>query len=467
MLQTSDTCASDMESIFSDAEPPPLSTPTPSGGRTRKSSVPEMVRALAVKERRSKRARAGSKEASPTDSSSHSCRLDDVSLAAMQKIMEAGVAKALQIMDAKYEALEKRTEILEAELMDKEAQITDLKSKLATNEKAVQEMAQQVESMDINRRMNTLILRCESLGTRTNEENIERKVIELLAERFPDIRISSQDIQTVHRLQGDHTVICKFTKTSLRNQLYERRMDTAGKRRAAPLYINESLTAANQSIFNLLLDVKRKGGIYTVFTRRGLVHIKTAFAERPRRVVTLDDAWKVTKSLTPNDTRERAEGAPAGGPSAGRPRGGGGGPRRERAGPGAGPPRLGGWGPAGRPRSDRPESAVDAVARDGLIDSARRDRLESSADSVRRDLTESSAGADRRVQTELSADSARRDQTEPSADSTQLDRPEAPSDIARPELPPLAAGGRADDSRVAVPATTSEQRPTPANTGDV
>ena len=451
MLQTSDTCASDMESIFSDAEPPPLSTPTQSGGRTRQSSVPEMVRALAVKDRRSKRARPSSKEASPTDTSSHNCRLDDVSLAAMQKIMEAGVAKALQIMDAKYEALEKRTEILEAELMDKEAEITDLRSKLARNEQTVQDLAQQVESMDINRRMNTLILRCEGLGTRTNEENIERKVIELLAERFPDIRISSQDIQTVHRLQGDHTVVCKFTKTSLRNQLYERRMDMAGKRSAAPLYINESLTAANQGIFNLLLDVKRKGGIYTVFTRRGLVHIKTAFAERPRRVVTLDDAWKVIKSLAPSATRERAEQAPAGGPPAGRPRGDGVGPRRERA----GPPRLGGQEPAGGSRSDRRESAVDSAARDGPIDSVQRDRLESSADSVPRVGTESSAGADRRDRTELPADSDRRDRPEPSAVSTLLN------------LPSPAAGGRAGDSCEAVPVATSMQRPTPANSGDV
>ena len=97
MTQASDTAASDIDSVFGDAEETTFVTPTPRGGRKRQSSVPEMVRALEVKEqRKSKRVKHGSKEGSSAHSDSHSCRLDDVSLAAMKDIMDAGIAKALK-----------------------------------------------------------------------------------------------------------------------------------------------------------------------------------------------------------------------------------------------------------------------------------------------------------------------------------------------------------------------------------
>ena len=35
---------------------------------------------------------------------------------------------------------------------------------------------------------------------------------------FPDLNVSSQDIQIAHRLQNDHTVICKFYKKTLRDK---------------------------------------------------------------------------------------------------------------------------------------------------------------------------------------------------------------------------------------------------------
>ena len=241
-------------------------------------------------------------------------------------------------MDAKYEAMEKRIEVLESELMDKTTETEQLKATSNKTENTVQELTKQIESMNINRRINTLILRCENFGKRTNEENIEDKVIQKLARRFPDIKITNQDIQTVHRLQGDYTVICKFVKTSMKNQLYERRLDMARKSRESgrslvPLFISESLTAANQQIFNYLLDEKRKGTIYTVFTRRGLVHVKTAFNDRSRLVDTMNEARDVTRGLSSASLGERAGRPPAeGGPPPGRP---------GRGGARSGPPRAG------------------------------------------------------------------------------------------------------------------------------
>ena len=94
--------------------------------------------------------------------------------------------------------------------------------------------------------MNSLILKCTDFGERSNNEDIENKAITILNRRFPELRITANDFQTVHRLQGKHTVICKFLKTRLRNEIFEGRMSQAVDKRGAgkPAYIIGSVPVA-------------------------------------------------------------------------------------------------------------------------------------------------------------------------------------------------------------------------------
>ena len=203
--------------------------------------------------------------------------------------MEEGITKAVKIMEIKYAALEKRTEILESELFEKSHKVDALQAIIAQRDTAMQTLNEQLESMDVNRRMNTVILKCEDFGQRIRDENIEVRTADVLNRRFPDMKITVGDFQTVHRLQNDKSVICKFVHTRVRDELYERRFDLSREKRGtrerqAPLYINESLTAKNMQIFNALLDAKRSGWVYTVYTRRGLVNFKASRDSRGRRV---------------------------------------------------------------------------------------------------------------------------------------------------------------------------------------
>ena len=68
----------------------------------------------------------------------------------------------------------------------------------------------QLENMDVNRRMNSVLLRFEDFGRRSRDENLEERVAEILNQRFPDLKISVNDFQTVHRLQDEKSVICNF-----------------------------------------------------------------------------------------------------------------------------------------------------------------------------------------------------------------------------------------------------------------
>ena len=122
-------------------------------------------------------------------------------------------------MNRKYDELEKRTEILEAELFEKSLQVDALRAMAAHSDSVIQSLSEQLENMDVNRRMNTLILGCEDFGHRTEDENLEVLKAEILNSRFLDMKISPKDFQTVHCLQNDKSVICKFLQSKLRNEL--------------------------------------------------------------------------------------------------------------------------------------------------------------------------------------------------------------------------------------------------------
>ncbi|KAF0314700.1 hypothetical protein FJT64_000059 [Amphibalanus amphitrite] len=164
---------------------------------------------------------------------------------------------------------------MEGELFLRDAETKDLRNKISSQETTIKSLKEQLDGIDTNGRKNSLILKCDEFGKRGREEDIEGKVISILNHRFRDVRVARQDIQTTHRLQGDSTVIVNFLKTKLKEEIYERRMNQVrapnrGDRLAAPLYVNESLSATNKEIFKALLEAKKRGKIYTVYTRRDL-----------------------------------------------------------------------------------------------------------------------------------------------------------------------------------------------------
>ena len=216
--------------------------------------------------------------------------------------MDEGIAKAVQLMDVKYKELEKRTEILEAELFEKSHQVDALHAIVAQNDTVIQTLAEQLESIDVSRRSDSVILRCEDFGVRTRDEIIGERAVEILSKRFPDLKISVNDFQKVYRLQNEKSIVCKFVQTKMRDELYERRFELARgpggvRERLTPLYISEYLTAKNSQIFNTLLEAKRNKWIYTVYTRRGLVHFKADRESRGRRVDDLQQLKAVIESV--------------------------------------------------------------------------------------------------------------------------------------------------------------------------
>ena len=337
MLSDSE-CESDRESPFADCHPA-SGTDSASGCRKRQLSMPEMARQLQTKKPR--RTHPGRRSRSPTDfargrrpdrsaGESPAALGTAVTLEAIQRLIQVGNQTVIAAFDAKFAQMERRLEIVEAENLEKDVEIRRLSAAINDEKKENAALRDQLESMDHNRRLSSLILTCEDFGPRTQGEDIEARVIQILNDRLPDLRLTTADIQVAHRLQADSKVIVKFIKRRVRDNVYERRFDlfrlrggprapdgggggaAAGGRRMAALFINESLTPKRQGIFNALIQAKKPengGKIISVFTRRGLVYCKT---ERNGRNIHVQDQEHLRRILG------GGAGAPRPGPSPGR-----------------------------------------------------------------------------------------------------------------------------------------------------
>ena len=258
--------------------------------------MPEMVRQAQTK--RAKRPSHGRHFHSPRDTApggrpesgeSAADRQPAVTLDAIQRLIEAGNRNVIAAFDAKFAQLSKRLDIVESECVEKDFEIKRLKASVAAQEKENTELTERLEGIDLNRRLSSLILTSDDFGPRAPNEDIEERSVQVLNNRFPDLKLTTADLQVAHRLQSDNKVIVKFGKRRVRDAVFERRFDLFSRRPgpggagagagrgSAALYINESLTPNNQHIFNSLLQARRSSSgakISSVFSRRGFVFCK-------------------------------------------------------------------------------------------------------------------------------------------------------------------------------------------------
>ena len=104
---------------------------------------------------------------------------------------------------------------------------------------------------------------------------MEATLITLLNSAFPDLHLQAGDIDRAHRARDK--IWCRFVKSgsgSVRDRLYNGRLGLRNNRGGNELYISESLTRYRQEIFTECLAMKKRGKIYTVFTRYGSVYLK-------------------------------------------------------------------------------------------------------------------------------------------------------------------------------------------------
>ena len=274
--------------------------------RRRQISVTEMVRR--AESRKSKRPAPDRSSKSPRDpplpaakralaepaqpAETPAVELSAGALAAIRQLVDNGISSVIRAFENKVETIERRLSVLESEAMDRDHAVRQLEEQLATQTRLNADLQAQVESIDLNRRLSSLILTCDEFGQRKMNEDMEGKVVSLLNERIQGLSLTITDIHAAHRLQRDDKVIVKFARRSVRDRVFEARFHLAayestsartgsgaiGRRRGPALFISESLTAHNQRIYNQLLQVRKTSNgtkVASVFSRRGLVYCRT------------------------------------------------------------------------------------------------------------------------------------------------------------------------------------------------
>lgn len=226
---------------------------------------------------------AGSAGAGP----SQAVRLDPDTLSTIQRLFNESNAQMMKVMEAKFASMERRVQFLESQDMMKDERIKKLETQLVQQEQTNEDLHNQIEDMDMNRRMATLILTCDDFAVQPRHQDIEPAVVKVLNDRIHGLNMSTADIHAAHKLQNDDRVICKFGKRQLRDRVFDARFDLARVsaesagvpgRRLQPLYISESLTMKNRLLHDELLRARRpeNGGlIASVFSRRGIVWCRT------------------------------------------------------------------------------------------------------------------------------------------------------------------------------------------------
>ena len=337
-----------------------------SGSRKRQMSVPEIVRQ--VEQKRARRQLPQKKHRSPRErqqrnapSEAASAPRSEVTLPAIQQLIEAGNSRVIKALEARFAQQERRIEILEAECFDKDATIRQLNQEVRSQRQEVDALKDKIDGIDMNRRLSSLILTCEEFGQRSSGENIEVMTVRVLNKRFPDVNLTTADIQAAHRLPGNGKVIAMFVRRGVRDELFERRFELARRpesgrrgspsdRRMAALYLNESLVPEHQRMYTELLAARKPENgakVASVFTRRGYVYCRM---ERGGENIRVRDRLHLQRILHGGPCSPTAE-APGG---AGSARGG------PPIPPGAGRVLRPAGGDAGRPSSMVPRVAGGA-----------------------------------------------------------------------------------------------------------
>ena len=230
----------------------------------------------------------------------------------MRKMMTEENAKLVAALETRFEKMEKRIALLEGECMDKDKEMKAINKQLQAQININNRLQEQVESMDVNRRLSTLVLTCDDFKERHHNEDIERRAIDVINKRYSNINLTVADVEVAHRLQGDSKVIIWFQKRRVGDILYDERFDMARRcsgggpdrgvsgERLRPLFVSESLSATNKVIFNTnsLMELRRSGGgVASVFTRRGIVYFRRERGGENIRVPDLGQLQRLTRRL--------------------------------------------------------------------------------------------------------------------------------------------------------------------------
>ena len=319
-----------MDSAPSDSDDsaflPATASPGPGGStvrkRLRQGSVGDMIRSLEQKKQRITSPKGKDQVSKETEF------LEEIKVT-MKACVEESNERLWQKVENKISSYENRMEKLEAEIFIRDQRIDLLESELRACHETIDRHEEQLDEIERRSRAVNLVLTCQRFGRRRDGEDISGMAVKVINDNVRDARVTKDDFSAVHRLSKENTVICAFINKNLRNTVFEGRLNMRHQADFADrLFVSENLTRAKSAVFNRLLQLKRSGRVWTVFTKAGIPCFKANKTSAPIRVYNLQQVSTVERDLPPAppgaggsrapppppppQPRDRAGGRPAG-----------------------------------------------------------------------------------------------------------------------------------------------------------
>ena len=166
-------------------------------------------------------------------------------------------------------------------------------SELETVSQRLRRVEEVTDATEQNARLDLLVFSGKVIPKSRPDENCALLVCKLLEEHM-GYRVNDEQISRAHRIQSGKTVV-KFNRTgpgSDKEQVWRLRTKLRGK----DLYVQESLTERRQEIFQILLQARKDGRIFSAFTQGGKIFYKSSFKDYPHRVSSMDAALALVRA---------------------------------------------------------------------------------------------------------------------------------------------------------------------------
>lgn len=154
---------------------------------------------------------------------------------------------------------------------------------------AVSERLRRLEDMcdnaEQNSRLDLLVFSGKVIPKSGPDENCA-VIVRRLLEDHMGYRVNEEQINRAHRIQSGKIVV-KFNRTgpgSDKDRIWKLKTRLRGK----DLYVQESLTERRQEIFQALLQARRDGKIFSVYTQGGKVLYRLAYQDYPHRAPSME-----------------------------------------------------------------------------------------------------------------------------------------------------------------------------------
>ena len=218
----------------------------------------------------------------------------------MKACVEESNERLWQKVESKISSYENRMEKLEAEIFIRDQRIDLLESELRACHETIGRHEEQLDEIERRSRAVNLVLTCQRFGRRRDGEDISGMAVKAINDNLRDARVTKNDFSAVHRLSKENTVICAFINKNLRNTVFESRLNMRHQADFADrLFVSENLTRAKSAVFNRILQLKRSGRVWAVFTRAGIPCFKASKTSAPIRVYNMQQVTAVERDLPP------------------------------------------------------------------------------------------------------------------------------------------------------------------------